>query len=197
MPRSDFFTRLGLFVANGFFDAELCARLRRELRAAQCEPAKVYGDDRQNAVNRSVRSTSWLKVTANTSSLVDARLGALLPMLEGHFRVPLRGWQDVDFLRYAQGDFFQSHRDANPHAEAPDYLQARRVSIVLFLNREGVDYGGGSLTFYGLLEDPRWASYGFPLRGEEGLLVAFRSDVLHGVTPVTHGERLTLVTWFY
>jgi SM-20-related protein len=197
MPTSDFFTRLGLFVANGFFDAELCARLRRELRAAQCKPAMVYGDDRQVAVNRSVRSTSLLKVAANTSSLVDARLGALLPMLEGHFCVPLRSWQDVGFLRYAQGDYYHEHRDANPNTEAPNDLQARRVSIVLFLNREGVDYGGGSLTFYGLLEDPRWASYGFPLRGEEGLLVAFHSDVLHEVTPVTHGERFTLVTWFY
>jgi predicted 2-oxoglutarate/Fe(II)-dependent dioxygenase YbiX len=145
-------------------------------------------------LNRSLRRTSLLRVTADTRSLVDARLERLGPALEGHFGVPLRGWEKVSFLRYGEGDYYQAHRDANPNAEAPEYLQARRVSIVLFLNGEGVDYGGGSLTFYGLLEDPRWASYGFPLRGEEGLLVAFRSDVLHGVTPVTHGERLTLVT---
>jgi SM-20-related protein len=48
-----------------------------------------------------------------------------------------------------------------------------------------------------LVRDPRWQSVGFGVEGEEGLLIAFRSDLLHEVTPVTHGERYTLVSWFY
>jgi SM-20-related protein len=32
--------------------------------------------------------------------------------------------------------------------------------------------------------------------GEPGLLVAFRSDTVHEVLPVTHGERFTVVSWF-
>jgi predicted 2-oxoglutarate/Fe(II)-dependent dioxygenase YbiX len=202
MPTCDFLNRLGVLVAKGFFDAALCARLRAELRAARGEAAVVYRDDGQLAVKRSVRRASLLKVAPDTISLVDARLGTLRPALEGHFRVPLRGWEDANFLRYVKGDYYHAHRDANPTPEAPDYLQARRVSIVLFLNGEASGpedpgYAGGNLTLYGLVADPRWASYGFPLRGEEGLLVAFRSDVLHEVTPVTHGERFTLVTWYY
>jgi predicted 2-oxoglutarate/Fe(II)-dependent dioxygenase YbiX len=31
--------------------------------------------------------------------------------------------------------------------------------------------------------------------GERGLLVAFDSGIAHSVTPVTHGERFTVVTW--
>jgi SM-20-related protein len=34
------------------------------------------------------------------------------------------------------------------------------------------------------------------LIGEPGLLVAFRSDVLHEVEAVTHGERYSIVSWF-
>jgi SM-20-related protein len=197
MPRSDFFARLGLFVANGFFDAALCARLRAELGAAQARPGVVYGDDGRIAVKAGVRSTSLLEVGDDTLSLVHAGLEALRPILEDHFRLPLQGWENVNFLSYSQGDFYRPHRDANPAPEAPDYMQARRVSIVLFLSGENTGYRGGNLTFYGLVDDPRCATYGFPLQGEEGLLVAFRSNVLHEVTPVMEGERFTLVTWFY
>jgi predicted 2-oxoglutarate/Fe(II)-dependent dioxygenase YbiX len=52
------------------------------------------------------------------------------------------------------------------------------------------------LTFYGLLPGPAWERIGFPLRGEEGLLVAFRSEILHEVTAVRQGDRYTIVTWF-
>jgi SM-20-related protein len=36
---------------------------------------------------------------------------------------------------------------------------------------------------------------GLPLVGEGGLLVAFESGTTHSVTPITHGERYTVVTW--
>ncbi len=74
--------------------------------------------------------------------------------------------------------------------------------MVVFLNEPGETldppgYGGGLLTFAGLLDDPKLRTVGVPLVAETGLLVAFRSDMLHAVTPVTHGERYTIVTWFY
>ena len=40
------------------------------------------------------------------------------------------------------------------------------------------------------------ASRKFHLRGEPGTLVAFRSETTHEVTPVTHGERYSIVSWF-
>jgi SM-20-related protein len=201
MPPGDLILRLGLFVVNDFFDAEWCARVRAELRAAQNEPAPVYSGN-QVAVNKSIRSTNVVQGSAATLSQVHARLAALQPTLESHFRVPLHGLEDILCLRYRAGDYFQAHRDVNLSPDAPAYMQKRRVSIVLYINGESArsevaGYGGGSLTFYGLFEDSRWADYGLPLRGEGGLLVAFRSDVLHEVTPVTHGERFTFVTWFF
>jgi SM-20-related protein len=49
--------------------------------------------------------------------------------------------------------------------------------------------------FYGLLEDPRTHGHGLAVEGEPGLLLAFRPDLLHEVTPVLHGDRYTIVTW--
>ncbi len=52
------------------------------------------------------------------------------------------------------------------------------------------------MTFYGLMEGAEWEKCAFSLEANSGLLIAFRSDVLHEVKPVTFGERLTVVSWF-
>ena len=51
------------------------------------------------------------------------------------------------------------------------------------------------VTCYGLLDDPRLRAIGYPLRAETGLLVAFRSDVPREVTPVSRGDRHSVVAW--
>jgi hypothetical protein len=82
------------------------------------------------------------------------------------------------------------------------YTQRRRVSAVIFLNSESEEpaegtCGEGRLTFHGLLDGSKWEQCPFPLKPEPGLLVAFPSEKIHEVTPVSHGLRSTVVTWFY
>ena len=86
--------------------------------------------------------------------------------------------------------------------QAHEAIHGRRVSVVIFLNRQSQEpaedtYGEGNLTFYGLLEGPQWEKCAFPLNAEPGLLIAFPSDVWHEVKPVSHGRRMTVVTWFH
>jgi predicted 2-oxoglutarate/Fe(II)-dependent dioxygenase YbiX len=57
-------------------------------------------------------------------------------------------------------------------------------------------YQGGELEFYGLVDDARLKNRALPLTGEAGLLVAFRAETMHAVSPIVAGERLTVVTWF-
>jgi predicted 2-oxoglutarate/Fe(II)-dependent dioxygenase YbiX len=53
------------------------------------------------------------------------------------------------------------------------------------------------LSFFGLMgEDAREEAVGLPLTGEAGLLVAFPSELVHGVQAVTRGKRYTVVSWF-
>jgi len=111
-----------------------------------------------------------------------------------------RGW--LQFLQYLPGDFYCAHRDGTFAPDAPDYFRRRRVSVVIFLNGPSDEprpncYGGGRLTFYGLIKEPRFELCGLPLDAQPGMLVAFPADVLHEVRPVLHGERQTIVTWFY
>jgi SM-20-related protein len=199
MPEAEFFSSFGLCVRREFFDRALCEGLRSEMAAAPARPAAVAESD-ADAVDDSYRRTVSAQVGGGTRSLVQARLGELRPSLERHFHLELGGCQPAQFLRYREGDYFRAHADHE--GEGPRHVTERRVSAVIFLNDESDDprpesYAGGSLTFHGLMGDPRIDSAGIPLVGATGLLVAFESDLVHSVSRVTRGERYTLVSWFF
>ena len=70
----------------------------------------------------------------------------------------------------------------------------------MFLNTEGEEgvsqsYTGRQLTLFGLMADQRWKSFGFPVIGEEGLMIGFRADAIHKVKVVLRGDRHTIVSW--
>lgn len=136
---------------------------------------------------------------AQEASLVSGHLEAVRPALQQHFSEGTLAWEGPQFLVYRSGDYFRPHRD-RPVEPEDDLTRRRRISIVVFLNGTGETtlpetFDGGALTFYGLLDDPRLRAIGYPLRAETGLLVAFRSDILHEVTPVSRGERHSVVAW--
>jgi SM-20-related protein len=202
MSNATIFARLGLFVVREFLDAETCVRLRSEARSAPSTLATVQEQGARYSVDESVRSTRRAEVSASSTASVEARLLALQPKLESHFGLPLGGRQPVQFLVYKVGDFYRPHRDNNREADAAEFARQRRISVVVFLNGQAEApapgcYGGGALRFYGLMRDGRGKTLGFPLTGEPGLLVAFPSEQVHEVAPVTWGERFTVVTWYF
>lgn len=201
MLRADFFARFGMLVVEEFLDDEACRRLRLEVRRAAPTPAAVWKKEAGKVVDEGARRTTRAKVTKRTEAFVERRLLALRPRLECHFGVTLRGVQTPQFLVYRPGDFFECHADNDSDPGAPPYLQERRISAILFLNggtrrRQGSVSNGGGLTFSGLIDDPRLKSRGFQVQAEAGTLIAFRSELAHAVTPVTGGQRYSVVTWF-
>jgi SM-20-related protein len=204
MPNANFFVRLGLFAIPGFLEPELCLRLRNEMASSELRQATVRDKERRDVygVDESTRRTRSANVGASTASLVEERLLAIKDRLAEHFTVQLTGIQNLQFLIYRQGDFFRRHVDRTPDQEDDaGFMKERRVSGVIFVNGQaGEDqadgFDGGALTFYGLLDDDRGVGLGLPLSAEPGLLIAFPPSVVHEVTPVTSGERYTVVTWF-
>ena len=188
-------SKFGIFVIDGFLDAGWCADLRTAASVTAMDQAAVYTKG-VIRVDETVRRTKSAKIIEPAASALKTRLLDLKPSLEAHFNLTLKDCNEPHLLVYREGDFFNPHRDNNRDPKE------RRVSVVIFLNRESKEiapdcYGGGSLVFYELMDDPRCKAIGFPVVGKKGLLVAFTADRIHGVTPVTYGERLTIVTWFY
>jgi SM-20-related protein len=198
MPPPSFFRSLGLFIRHDFLDPGTCARILDEMQTSVEEKALVVRNDSQtDFLDESRRRALIVRIPKPTRALIHDQLFALKASLEQHFGVALAEVEQVDFLRYLVGSFYKPHFDANVDSH-PATIQ-RRVSVVIFLNSRGPAddcYWGGALTFHGILPGPQWEQCAFCLDAEPGLLVAFRSDLLHEVQPVTSGQRFTIVSWF-
>jgi SM-20-related protein len=194
-----FFARFGLFVEPRFLDDDTCGSVRGAMDEAQQIEATIE-DEGKYEVDRSHRKTRLAKVAPETSDLVRERLNTRREALGAHFSMALDECEKPQFLVYEEGDFFRPHMDSSD--KDADEASGRRVSTVVFLNEASADpapgaYGGGSLSFYGLLQDdPKGQGIGLPLVGSPGALVAFPSHMIHGVNPVTHGRRYTIASWF-
>lgn len=191
----------GLLLIRDFLDAQACAAVRAEARAAAGHPAPVYIEGAEGLVHEDVRKTTSLEVSAETIEEVGRRLRELREQAGAYFKLNLTDCEPPQFLRYREGDFFVRHQDGDTDQIDFDHLRVRKVSVVLFLNgvageSEAENFGGGELLIYRAKDDPKQGSVVFPVVGEPGLLVAFRSDTVHEVTPVSHGQRLTVVSWF-
>jgi SM-20-related protein len=194
VPEAAFFTRFGLFADPDFLDAATCGRVVAEIRQRGGRPATVSLAGEH--VDEDYRRTTLVDISDETRVLVEDRIRGARPAIARHFDEQLDDMERAGFLLYREGDHFRRHTDS--HRDGPEREAIpRRISTVLFLNGEGApdkpdSYAGGQLTFYGLMGD----RLGLPLAGRPGLLVAFRSDLVHAVTPVTRGERYTVVSWF-
>ena len=184
-----------LFILKEFLPPATCEQIVAEMNAAQLEAATVYGHTAAGAVDQNVRRTLRIRPAKTTVEQIVQRLLQQKPTIEKHFGVSLSECEDPQFLRYRVGDFFVAHQDGNTGMLRLD-SERRRVSLVIFLSHESElpqanAHCGGSLIF----TEPR-GGHKFHLVGKPATLVAFRSETTHEVTPVTHGERYSIVSWF-
>jgi SM-20-related protein len=188
---------IDLLEIDDFLDAAMLAELVAELNASAGSAATVLSRDAGGMVQTSVRKTTRVAVEAETRERVKRRLMEHKARIEEHFGGALDECEDPQFLRYEEGDFFVPHQDGNTPMVWDD-SRFRRISAVIFLSQKADEatagtYGGGALLFHGPYPnlDLRVAAGAKP-----GSLVAFRAETTHEVTPVTHGVRYTIATWF-
>lgn len=200
MTTSDPAAHFGLFFRRQFIDPETCARIVAEARSAPTTQAPVYIEGSSELVHETVRKATSMHPSNETFAVVQERLFQLIPALEEHFKINLTECERPQFLAYRAGDFFVRHQDGDSNNLEFDHLRVRKISIVVFLNDATTDpepgaFCGGALVFC-QEGDAQIEPLTFPLWGETGLLVAFASHTLHEVTPVTDGERFTIISFF-
>jgi SM-20-related protein len=181
-----------------FLDQSTCDRIVAEMKTAQGLAATVYGQSAKGSVNESVRKTLRVRPTNEIVELVTDRLSACKADVEIHFGVRLNECEEPQFLRYREGDFFVAHQDGNTGLLQLD-SERRLISTVIFLSRESElpdsnTHCGGSLVITDLRAPADRAR--IRVSAEPGTLVAFRSETTHEVTPVTHGERFSIASWY-
>jgi len=188
-----------LYLDSGFLDVRTCDEIIKELANVPHNPATVYGSSARGAVDEAMRKTIRLTSSAQTVEYITAKLVEAREPIATHFGIDLTKHEDPQFLRYEVGDFFVAHQDGNTGLMLSEREQFRKVSVVIFLSRQSDipapdSYGGGSLVFTEWRPGRNPGQYS--LAAEPGTLVAFPAETTHEVTPVTAGERYSIVSWY-
>lgn len=183
---------------SDFLDQAACDALRAELGAAGGAPAALLSENGPGPVRPQVRKVTRAAVPPAMCERVKRLLMERKDALQRHFGLALGECEEPQFLLYRTGDFFVPHQDGNTPL-IYDKSRFRKISAVIFLSTPSEEpspgtYGGGSLVLHGHFSGP---ALQVPIAASPGLLVAFRAETTHEVTPITHGERCTIVTWFH
>ena len=175
-------------------DAETLEQIRHDMQAAQGEPAPVLGPTPEREVMSTARKAARIAVgDAARAAVVDV-LARLEARIEAHFGRSLDGFEEPQFLRYGPGDYFVAHQDGNTPL-IHDESRFRKISVVIFLSEQSEHptpetFCGGSLVLHAQPDPP------ITLAPAPGTLVAFPAETTHEVLPITHGERLSIVSWY-
>ncbi len=199
MTRANTDSGFDLYMVGSFFDVETSEEFINELSRSPHAPATVYGRSESGIVDERVRKAARLAPSPETVERVRLRLLEYRGDVAEHFGINLRDCEEPQFLRYGVGDFFVAHQDGNTGMLRSVREQSRKVSVVIFLNRQSEipetdAYCGGSLVFSDWRASPRHKDFRLPV--EVGTMVTFLSETTHEVIPVTHGERYSIVSWY-
>jgi len=130
---------------------------------------------------------SWIRPNEHTCWIYERLTNLIHQNNERFFNFDLTMIENLQFTYYSSEEqgCYKAHLDPlnwkNPHN--------RKLSLVVQLSDPST-YEGGELKLYTSHEP-------ITIRKEKGLVVSFPSYTLHEVTPVTKGERYSLVAWVH
>ncbi len=169
---------------GGFTEQEL-NWLQEQARKAD-QQAQVGGDPQGENLARIRRSqVSWLNKTPDTAWVFEKLAHIASSLNAQYYRFDLTGFgEPLQLTNYDQSEqgMYGWHQDYGGKLSP-----SRKLSLVLQLT-DPSQYEGGNLQVM---------TGGQPqtVRKQRGLVAAFPSYVLHQVTPVTSGNRQSLVAW--
>jgi SM-20-related protein len=191
--------RYGLFLTANFLDDAICLNIIAAMHSSEAKAATIHGYRDSAYVYDRIRKATRLELPPAITESVSKRLLEHKGTIAQHFSISLHDCENPQFLRYEVGDFFVAHQDGNTGLLRLTSDAKRKVSIVIFLNGQSEQadsgtYSGGSLKFSDYSAAPPYDEFELPV--SPGMLVAFRSELTHEVTPVTRGQRYSIVSWY-
>jgi PKHD-type hydroxylase len=170
------------FIREGFLTDEECDSiigLAQPMTAARSQ--LNWGNDKE--FNRDT-DIYWLSASAATYDLFTKVAEYVAEMNETKFNFELFGYlRPMQLGRYGVGQGYDWHQDLGKFAPS-----RRKLSIGIQLS-SGDDYAGGAFEFF------RNGNYSAVCPRTRGTIAIFPSWMVHRVTPITSGERWSLVNW--
>ena len=149
----------------------------------------IQGSLSGNYNNKNIRESkiSWVPINNETMWMYQKLTDCIKIVNESYFEYELTKMEKIQFTRYycEEKSFYTRHVDSN-HGFIPDN---RKLTFVMQLS-DPDEYEVGELLLH-VGKDP------ISIEKEKGLIVFFPSYILHECTPVTFGNRNTLVGWVH
>jgi len=159
----------------------------RMIGQALCMERATTGKNSEDCLDHRRSMVSWIPINDHTSWIYER--------LTSHIKMVNEKWFDFDLDKIERLQFTHYNCNENGCYKAHvDPLQwniphNRKLSIVVQLS-DPSEYEGGELILHNSHENN-------VIEKEKGHTVFFPSYTLHEVTPVTKGERFTLVGWIH
>lgn len=131
-----------------------------------------------------ISTVSWIKHNNETKELYSFLIDKITRINNDHYGLKLDSVEDFQYTRYPVGGHYKFHNDILTKKEN----SMRKLSVVMALTCSST-YGGGDFLLSPSGGEPK------TIRLEKGDILAFPSYVPHTVTPVSFGNRVTVVCW--
>jgi PKHD-type hydroxylase len=174
------------------FNEEEIARIVEYCEKQEFLTATV-GSDR--SLNETIRKSNVNFHNPNEeNNWIFERLNwAIEKMNDDFYNFDLNGYDFFQYSQYKSSQLgkYDLHIDMFMGDELPTSTTGtRKLSLTFLLSEPGVDFEGGD--FQIVLAQENQAQ---TIEMKKGRIIAFPSFVLHRVTPVTKGERKSIVVW--
>lgn len=174
-----------LVVWRGAFTPEQCDDIIQHGELAEFKKGTV-GRER---LDEKVRDTdvTWIQPIPEAKWIFEQMNQLMAKINFDKFQMDLSRFDGFQYGRYEAGGHYDWHIDT---VNEPPHGLFRKLSLSLMLTEPDA-YEGGELL---LATGGNWEN-AHSLKPSKGDLAVFYSHVPHKVSPVTSGERITLVTW--
>lgn len=184
--RNQFNTHTYYYVDDYFTENELDNIIRYENKMEKEQSYVSHGDEYE--VNDSIRNSelSWISPNEFSKWLFQKITRSVLEINKNFFEFDLSYLESIQLTRYNSNSsgMYTRHLDSGINFAIDG---DRKLTMVIQLS-DPEDYSGGDLLIYNS-EEP------IIVGKKKGRMIFFPSYMLHEVTPVTSGTRLTAVSW--
>jgi hypothetical protein len=182
---------------RGFFAVPECAEIITEMNRVAREPAQVVRAG-ESILDQSLRFCFDHHLPDAFKDRIGERMARYFRRHREQFASDADYLYGPYFMSYEKGGYFRAHRDVANHKNDPARLAAHRWSLLLYLNgRDAASelpvFDGGALILYET--DPAIRKRRVVIVPEAGMLVLFRSALMHEVAVLHDGTRYAVAGW--
>lgn len=138
-----------------------------------------------SGLNSDMRSVDLIRFSVHRHAWLAGILMYIAKIENRNFGYDISTIGQIELLKYKEGGKYEMHQDVGWF----EYPFQRKLTMIVQLS-DSDDYEGGDLIF----RDDSTEEVTDRIR-DKGSIIIFPSMMHHTITPVTKGERLSLVTW--